>query len=102
MATKKKAKVSRAIVAKAREVLAFAEKRANEVANEMELSNSLFTPGGMGSVSFTTEAERGAFLKTREYDRIIKLLVSLPPPPPTGEVIEMRIPPSENGKKKRR
>lgn len=102
MTMKKKSRVSRAIIAKARRVLEFAEKRAKEVANQMELSNALYTPNGMVSVTFPTEAERGAFFKTKEYDRVVELIVGLPRPPLSGEVIEIRIPPPENGKPKRR
>jgi hypothetical protein len=83
-------------------VLAFAEKRATEVTTSTELSNALFAPDGMATLTFPTEAERGAFLKTKEYDRIVELRLSLPRPPLKDEVIEIRIPPSENGKKERR
>lgn len=97
----KRTKTSRAIVAKARKVLAFARKRAGEVQNRMELRNALYTPGAIVPATFPTEAERKAFSKTKEYDQLVALLVSMPPPPLSDEVIEIRIPPAENGKKKR-
>lgn len=84
MVAKKKPKVSRKIVAKAKQVLAFAEQRAKEVADWMELSNALFSPGGQATTAFATEAERGAFCKTEEYKRILALLDGLPSPPVKG------------------
>jgi hypothetical protein len=100
MAAKKKTPVSRAVVAKARKVLEFAKQRAREVQNQMELNNALYTPRGMVSISFPTEAERAAFFKTKEFDQILALMVGLPDPPLSDEVIEIRIPPAVNGKSK--
>lgn len=101
MTAKKKSKVSRTIVAKARKVLEFAEKRAKEVPTEMELANALYTKDGMVSVTFPTQAERHAFSQTKEYDQLVKLLISMPPPPLLDEIYEIRIPPLENGVKRR-
>jgi hypothetical protein len=78
---RKKSTVSRKIVAKAREVLAFAEQRAGAAADWMELSNALFDPGGKATLAFPTEAERTAFCKTAEYKRLLALLDRLPGPP---------------------
>jgi hypothetical protein len=81
MAVKKKPKVSRKIIAKAREVLAFAEKRAGEVADRFELWNSLYSPAGKATLLFETEAERIAYSKTKEYKQILALMDRLPSPP---------------------
>ena len=74
MAAKKAAPVSPRIRAKARAVLEFAEQRAGEAADWLELSNALFGPGGKATVAFPTEHERTAFCKTEEYKRILDLL----------------------------
>jgi hypothetical protein len=99
--TKKKTKLSASVTAKARKVLEFAQQRAKVVKNQMELSNELYTPNGFVSRTFPTDDERHAFFKTKEYKQIVKIVVSMPPPPLLDEVYEIRIPPSENGKKKR-
>ncbi len=100
MATKTRTKPNRVIVAKARKALAFAQQRAREVKNRVELANALYTPTGFLSITFPTEAERIAYSRTKEREQILKLLASLPDPPPSDEVIVIRIPPSENGKKR--
>jgi hypothetical protein len=100
MTTKRKTRVSPSIVAKGRKVLKFARQRAKEVSNRMELRNALYTPDGMLTVTFPTREERRAFFQTSEYDKLIELLVSMPEPPLSDEVYEIRIPPFENGKKK--
>lgn len=102
MKTKKKRPVSRTIIAKARKVLKFAEKLAKEVKNDMDFRNALYTPNGMVSVTFPTQAERAAFFKTKEYDKLIDLIVSLPPPPLSDEVIEFPIPMRDYRSKKTR
>ncbi len=81
MPAKKKLKVSSKIVAKARQLLEFAEQRAEAAADWMELSNTLFGPGGKAMLAFPTEAERAAFCKTVEYKRILALMDRLPWPP---------------------
>jgi hypothetical protein len=81
MPAKKKPQVSRKVVAKARQVLEFAERRAQDAADWMELSNSLFGPGGKATLAFPTEAERTAFCKTAEYKRLLALMDCLPSPP---------------------
>jgi hypothetical protein len=53
-------KVSRAIQAKARELLAFAEQRAAQAGDAVELSNALFGVDGKATQLFPTEAERTA------------------------------------------
>ena len=63
MPAKKKAKGDPRVVARAREVLEFAEQRAQEAADWMELSNALFAPGGKATAAFPTPSERTAFSK---------------------------------------
>jgi hypothetical protein len=88
MVVKKKSKVSKSVIAKARQVLEFAEQRAKEVPDWMELSNALFSVDGKATVLFPTEAERTAFSKTQEYKRILALMNTLPSPP-VKEVIDL-------------
>jgi hypothetical protein len=88
MPAKKRAGVSRAIVAKARQVLAFAEQRARQAADWVELSNALFGLGGQATLAFATESERTAFCKTEEYKRLLALLDGLPAPP-VKEIVEL-------------
>jgi hypothetical protein len=76
----KRSNVSKAVITRAREVLAFAEKRAGEAADWVELSNALFGLGGKATEAFATEKERTAFCKTEEYKRILGLMDGLPPP----------------------
>jgi hypothetical protein len=83
MPVKQNPKVSRAVVAKARAVLAFAEERAGEATNWLDLSNALFGPAGKVTHTFPTEAERTAFAKTKEYKQVLALLDRLPAPPVT-------------------
>ena len=77
---KKQPQVSPRIAVKARQVLAFAEKRAGEAADWMELSNALFAPDGKVTEAFPTPAERAAFCKTAEYKQILALMNCLPSP----------------------
>ena len=73
MATNTKTRVSRRVSTKARQVLAFAEQRARQATDWLELSNALFGLGGKATLAFSTEAERTAFCKTDEYKRILRL-----------------------------
>ena len=66
--------------AKARELLQFAEQRAGQAADWVELHNALFGLGGKANELFTTEAERTAFARTDECKRIFALLDDLPQP----------------------
>lgn len=86
MAVKKKLKVSPRVIAKARQVLAFAQERAARAAHFMELSNALFAPDGKATELFPTEAERTAFCRTQEYKRILALMDTLPRPAASGFV----------------
>lgn len=86
MVAKKKAGVNPRIVAKAREVLAFAQQRADKAADWIELSNSLFGMGGKATELFPTESERTAFCRTAEYKQILALMDTLPHPPVKGFV----------------
>jgi hypothetical protein len=88
MPAKKTARVSKAAVAKARQVLAFAERRVRDGADWVELSNALFGLGGKATQAFPTEAERTAFCKTAEYKRILALMDRLPAPP-VKEFVEL-------------
>jgi hypothetical protein len=80
MTAKAKAKVNKKIAAKARQVLEFAESKAKEVTDWLELHFALFGVGGKASELFPTEAERSAFLRTAEYKRINALMNTLPYP----------------------
>ena len=80
MRPKTKANVSKAITAKARQVLQFAESKAKEVEDWLELHFALFGVDGKASELFPTEAERAAFLRTAEYKRINALMNTLPHP----------------------
>jgi len=88
MQVKKKPTVSRRVVAKARELLAFAQQRAGEASDWMELSNALFGPAGKATLAFEAEAERTAFSKTREYKQILALMDRLPTPP-VKEIVDL-------------
>jgi hypothetical protein len=81
MPAKKNGRASSKIVAKAREVLEFAEQRVAAAADWMELSNALFGPGGKATLAFPTQAERTAFCKTEQYKRLLTLMDRLPSPP---------------------
>src|ERR1700722_17812677 len=81
MPVKNKPKVSSKIVAKAREVVAFAEQRAGEGMDSMELFIVLFGPNGKATRAFPTNAEHAAFSKTQEYKQILALMDHLPTPP---------------------
>jgi len=83
---KNKRKVSPRIVAKARQVLEFAQQRAAKAADWIELSNALFGLGGKGTELFATEPERTAFCRTEEYKRILALMDTLPQPQVKGFV----------------
>ena len=81
MAAPRKRKVSARIVAKARQALAYAEERARQAADWVDLHNALFGLGGKATALFPTESERTAFCRTEEYKRILALMDRLPPPP---------------------
>jgi hypothetical protein len=81
----KKAQAEKAtIAARARAVLEFAEERANAGCDWLKLQADLFGVRGKATHVFTTEAERTAFCKTKEYKRILALISRLPRPPVTG------------------
>lgn len=86
MVAKKKPKVSASTLAKARQVLAFAQQRAAKAADWIELSNALFGMGGKATELFLTESERTAFCRTEEYKQVLSLMDSLPHPPVKGFV----------------
>jgi hypothetical protein len=89
MPAKRKAKVSPEIVAKAKQVLEFAEQRAKQVTYRTELFNALFSVNGKATELFPTEAERAAFLRTKERKQISALMEALPWPPVSG-IVEFR------------
>jgi hypothetical protein len=80
MAAKLQSPASKKIVARARQALAYAEQRAPEVADWLELHLALFGVDGKVSELFPTEAERAAFLRTAEYKLHLALLDRLPRP----------------------
>jgi predicted HicB family RNase H-like nuclease len=80
MTAKTKANVSKQIAAKARQVLEFAESKAKEVSDWLELHFALFGVDGKATELFPTEAERAAFLRTAERKRISALMDTLPQP----------------------
>jgi hypothetical protein len=86
MAAQKGRRVSPVIVAKARQVLEFAQQRAARAKNSHELSNAIFAPDGKATELFETESERSAFCRTGEYKRILSLIDALPQPPVNGIV----------------
>jgi hypothetical protein len=88
VAAKTKTKPSPRIVARARQVLAFAEERAEASADWIELSNALFGLGGKATEAFPTERERTAFCKTEEYKRVLALL-DRRPAPSSKEFVEL-------------
>jgi len=71
---------SRTLAARARQVLQFAEQRAREATDWVELHNALFGIGGKVTELFTTEAERTAFVQTEEAKQIFALFDTLPAP----------------------
>lgn len=83
MKTKTKPKVSKSIVARAKQVLQFAESKAKEMADWLELHSALYDVEGKASQLFPTEAERSAYMRTKEYKCITALIVALPQPDKT-------------------
>ena len=75
-----KPKMSKKIAAKARQVLEFAESRAKEVADWLELHYDLFGVRGRATELFPTEADRAVFLQTDEYKRLLALMDTMPRP----------------------
>jgi predicted HicB family RNase H-like nuclease len=86
MAAKKKTKVNPKILAKARQVLEFAQHRAETAADWIELSNAVFGLGGKATELFDTESERTAFSQTEECKQIHALMDTLPQPQVKGFV----------------
>jgi hypothetical protein len=79
MAAQKTSRVAE-VAAKARALLEFAEQRAQQAADWVELHNALFGLGGKATELLTTESDRTAFARTAECKRIFALLDGLPPP----------------------
>jgi len=88
MQAKIKPKVSKSIAAKARQVLEFAQSKAKEVSDWLELHFALFSVDGKATELFPTEAERSAFLRSAEYKSILALMDTLPQPK-TNEMREL-------------
>ena len=80
MKAKTKRKASKQLAANARQVLEFAESRAKEVADWLELHFALYSVDGKATELFPTEAERSAFMRTAEHKRILALMDTLPSP----------------------
>ena len=74
------------IAARARQLLEFAEQRAAQAADWLELHNALFGLGGKANELFPTEAERTAFSRAPESKRIFALMDTLPYPAVKGLV----------------
>ncbi len=90
MATKKTTRVDSKVAVRAREVLSFAQERASTATDWLDLHNALFGVDGKATRSFASVAERTAFTRTPEYQKVLKLLDRLPTPPSTGETIDLR------------
>ena len=86
MAISKKTRPGKRITEKARQVLAYVERRVREGTDWVELSNAVFGMGGKATQAFPNEAERTAFCKSEEYRRILTLMDSLPAPATKGFV----------------
>ena len=80
MTAKAKANVSKQVAAKARQVLEFAEAKAKEASDWLELHFALYGVDGKASELFPTEAERAAYTRTAEYKRINAMMDTLPYP----------------------
>jgi HicB family len=80
MTAKARPKVGKTITAKSKEVLEFAQGRAKESADWLELHFALFGVGGKADELFPTETERTAFCRTAEYKQILALMDTLPRP----------------------
>jgi hypothetical protein len=78
MTAKAKAKGSKQIAAKARQVLEFAESIASRVADSMELYLALFGAHGFATRLFPTNAEIDVLFSSPEFKRINALLDELP------------------------
>jgi len=81
MVTKKKTKPDKELLSKSRQVLEFAEEKARQVADWVELHNALFGIAGKATLLFPTESERTAFTRTSDCKRIYALFNTLPSPP---------------------
>ncbi len=68
------------VAAKTRQVLEFAQQRAGQAADWVELHNAVFGIGGKATELFTTESERTAFSRTAVCKSIFALMDTLPPP----------------------
>jgi HicB family len=80
MTAKAKSPVNKKIAVKARQVLEFAQQRAQEAADWLEVHFAVFGAEGLASKLFPTEHERTAFLRTAEYKQFLALLDRLPRP----------------------
>jgi len=80
-ASKRTSAANSRVAAKARQVLEFAQHRAEEAKDWVELHNALFGIGGKATELFRTDADRRAFSRTPEYRRILSLFDTLPAPP---------------------
>src|SRR5262245_16999079 len=80
MPAKKRTRLARDILSRARQLLAFAEEEAARAADWVELHNALFGIGGRAVILFPTEAERTALSRTPEYKKVLALMDGLPAP----------------------
>ena len=93
-----KARMSRSISLKAREVLKLAEGLVALIEYRDDFSNALLAPNGIVAGAFPAMADRQLFFQTNAYRRIWKLISSKSTRPPTGEIVW--IPPRETRTKK--
>lgn len=84
--TNKKAVIPPAIIAKAKKLLKWAEQRAKQAKDQIEMRDALYADGGMLPKTFTTPVERRAFMRTEEYARVVDLVLTLP----TGNLNQIR------------
>jgi hypothetical protein len=63
---------------KARDALRIAQELAKKAKSATDLHNAFFGVGGRFGELFPTQAEREAFLKTAEYQEIVRIRAALP------------------------
>ncbi len=80
----------RSIAARAREAETFARGLRDQGKNWLEAHNALYGLGGKCATLFPTRADRTAFAKTPEHERISALLNELSDPPAGGAVQPLR------------
>ncbi len=72
--------LDRSISSRSKQVLQFAEAKAKEVSDWLELHSALYDANGKASQLFPNEADRRAYMRTKEYKKVNALIESLPQP----------------------